>query len=206
MGEKSDGKIRVIGRFHFAENSLTVRQKTRLEQISPFYDDEKVEKLLLPVVLQEYDISLRALDWFVVNYCKRKRIVAQTTGPQGREAINIFKEYKDSLRHWRRRNFDPFRRRERVYFSWRDVEYTTTVGQLNFLRWAEQKGVIAQARNNLGDVERDMLTTLGKSKQRRKERPVLLNGKRKRTELTPALPCQCQVFPVEVDVVFDIDR
>jgi hypothetical protein len=192
------------GRFYYDPRRIPPRHAHRLGEIAPFYTDEVVLALLVPVIEQTYDVSLRAIDWTVVNFCKRHRIICKVEGQGKVDVVNIFSVYKDVLRRWRRRMFDPFRRRERVYFPHpaTGVVYSTTVGQLNFLRWAKVYGVIDQARAHLEQIEHDMVTTLSESKRRRQEERAA-GGKRKRTELTPAPRGKCQVYMMSHDVDFD---
>jgi hypothetical protein len=39
-----------------------------------FYKDQKNLDILLPIILQKTRLSLRSLDWFVTNYCKKNNI------------------------------------------------------------------------------------------------------------------------------------
>jgi len=193
------------GRFFYDPLRIPPRHAHRLAEIAPFYTDDTVLALLVPVIEQTYDVSLRALDWAVVNWSKKHRIVCKVDTGQGKvDVVNIFSVYKDVLHRWRRRMFDPFRRRERVYFHHptTGAVCSTTVGQLNFLRWAKVYGVIDQARAHLDQIEHDMVTTLSESKRRRQEESAA-GGKRKRTELTPALRGKCQVYMLNHDVDFE---
>lgn len=194
-----------IGRFFCDPKRIPPQHSHRLGEISPFYTDEMILELLVPVIEQTYDVSLRALDWTVVNWSKKHRIVCKVDTGQGKiDVVNIFNIYKDVLKRWRRRMFDPFRRRDRVYFHHPVTKliYSTTVGQLNFLRWAKVYGVIDQTRAHLQQIEHDMVTTLNESKRRRQDERAV-GAKRKRTELTPAPRGKCQVYMLSHDVDFD---
>lgn len=194
-----------IGRFFYDPKRIPPRHVLRLAEIASWYTTDVVMDLLVPIIDQTYEVSLRALDWAVVNWSKKHRIVCTVDTGHGQiEVVNIFSVYKDVLRRWRRRMFDPFRRRERIYFEHPHigVVYSTTVGQLNFLRWAKVYGVIDQARAHLDQIEQDMVTTLSDSKRRRQEERAA-GGKRKRTELTPAPRAKCQVYMLSHDFDFD---
>jgi hypothetical protein len=195
----------VIGRFSYNPRAILPRHIRRLSEIAPFYTDEMTRTLLIPIVTQTYDVSLRVVDWFVTNYTKRHKIIHMLNVNGTQEPISIFSLYKDSLRHWRRKLFDPFRRRERVYFSNPDnisQIYETTCAQLNFLKWAFSYGILEQARLHLKQVEADMNKTLNESKKRRATERI--NGRRKRTELTPASTTKCQVYIVKQEIEFDL--
>ena len=187
------------GRFFYDPKVIPARHAHRLAEIESFYTDDAVLTLLIPIIDQTYDVSLRALDWTVVNWSKKHRIVCKVdTGSGHADVVNIFSVYKDVLRRWRRKMFDPFRRRARVYFTHPSTGaiYSSTVGQLNFLRWAHMYGVIEQARLHLSQIEQDMVDTLAESRNRRQEERQT-GSKRRRTELTRAPRSKCCIYLVK---------
>jgi hypothetical protein len=200
------GVERRVGPFVYDTTKLQARAEKRLQEVSGFYTDEVIMSLLIPVVTQTFDVSLRALDWFAVNFTKKNKILCKVDLGGGRsDVINIFSHYRDQLRHWRRRMFDPFRRRERILFH-HPVDMTlleTTVGQLNFLMWSHCFGIIEQARAHLQAIETDMVNTLADSKRRRQEERRA-GSKRKRTELTRAPRAKCQVYSIRHGVDFEV--
>lgn len=101
-------------------------------------------------------VSLRIIDWFVTHYSKIYNI--SYIGPTGRK-FNLYIEYRGQLKAYTKLFFDPFRRHDRITFvlenePLRTVE--TTVGQLNFFRWALQNGVIDYIKTNLIKIENAM--------------------------------------------------
>ena len=177
-----------IGLFYFDAKRVHQRQLRRLREIASFFDDGALARLLVPVATATFDVSLRLLDYCCTNYAKKTRVVICEEGM----ATHLFSLYKDWLRHYRRRCFDPFRRRERICFKnpHTDEWLATTVAQLNFLRWADVYKVIAYVRRNLQAIEQDMMLTLTESKKRRQQRGrdgvSVVSGKRKRAELSQA--------------------
>lgn len=64
----------------------------------------------------------------------------------GREEIVVVgKLYSAWLHRWRRRNYDPFRRRARVYFDLDGETQSTTVAQLHFFYMADMYGFLDYA-------------------------------------------------------------
>jgi hypothetical protein len=61
-------------------------------------------------------ISLRLIDWFVTNYCKKYKICIQNKNSKTHktEYINIYDSYKSNLKAFSKQMFDPFRRNNRV--------------------------------------------------------------------------------------------
>lgn len=190
------------------------RQKQRLREISGFFSDAVVERLLLPVARQEFAISLRLLDYTMTNWAKKTRIMIERNTAQGKAPLNIFSLYKDWLRFYRRRGFDPFRRRERIFF-WAEQaggdreRLDTTVAQLNFLRWADLYGILDYVAAHKEEIEDDMMRTLGESKRRRlnaqrrpREEALDWAKKRKRAELSKAPAAKCVVYPICQEIRF----
>jgi hypothetical protein len=73
-----------------------------------------------------------------------------------KQLFNIYNGYKLALSTYRRRNFDPFRRRLRIRYAMDGASHSTTVGQANFLSWAYDNGVLDYAEANYDEIEADM--------------------------------------------------
>jgi hypothetical protein len=58
-------------------------------------------------------VSLRSIDWFVTNYSKKNNIVIKNNG----QYINVFQDYKNQLKGYSKKYFDPFRRNDRIMFK-----------------------------------------------------------------------------------------
>jgi hypothetical protein len=98
-------------------------------------------------------ISLRLIDWFVTNYAKRHSIGYLMNGQE----FMVYMSYKSQLKAYSKKLFDPFCRRERIMFSLPGSEpFVTTVGKLNFFRWAIEKNIIEYLKKNYEVVETEM--------------------------------------------------
>ena len=85
--------------------------------------------------------------------------------------LNVFLNYKAQLKAYSKKNFDPFCRRERVSFKYyNNKSVVTTVGQLNFFRWAIENGIIKYIQEHLEDIEADMNFNIKKSKNKSKSK------------------------------------
>ena len=136
-------------------------------------------------------ISRRALDWLVTNFSKKRRVmyVLRRSGT----CFNIYLQYKATLSRYRREVFDPFRRYRRVYFLQDSHMYSTTVGQLNFLRWAISNEVIAYARSHVKEIEEDQLASTRRMKAR-KEALRAAGKPQVRMSLSAAPYAKCIVY------------
>jgi hypothetical protein len=98
-------------------------------------------------------ISLRLIDWFVTNYAKRHNIGYSLNGQE----FMVYLNYKNQLKAYSKKLFDPFCRRERISFSLPGIEpFATTVGKLNFFRWAIENNVIEYLKVRREEVEKEM--------------------------------------------------
>ena len=175
-----------------------------LASLATFYTDEKLTSTLLPL-LSDHDssVSLRALDWLVINYAKKHRLAHFVKTGGGDSIFDIFYEYKLKLRSNQRVNFDPFRRGKRVFFQLNSKWYATTVGQLNFVHWAHRFGVLDYAKKHAVTIVEDHAATMLNKRAAAKLDLAQGNKKRKRTELSKPLPTKCAIHKVTMQIVFE---
>ena len=87
------------------------------------------------------------------NYAKRHNIGYI----MGSQEFMVYMSYKSQLKAYSKKLFDPFCRRERIMFSLPGTDqFVTTVGKLNFFRWAIEKNVIEYLKTNRVTVETEM--------------------------------------------------
>ena len=131
-----------------------------MRSLQAYYTEDVLRNVLVPIITNTDNntrrVSLRALDWLVTNYAKKRPVIYKVK-PQGmpERLVNVYTEYKTLLWKFRRAHFDPFRRRHRIRFKLDGVTYSTTVGQLNFMFWASRYGVLDYARAHITDIEHD---------------------------------------------------
>lgn len=178
-----------IGPFKI-EFALSVHQRTILERMARFYTDDLIDEVLRPALSHGADTSnpsLRVLDWLTVNYAKKHKLATHLSNGQ---VFNVYQGYRVALQHYRRRLFDPFRRRLRLTVEHPSGDLVSTPGQLQFLAWAHVHGVLKYARENADVIEADMNAATARSKRTREE--ASRAGLRcKRNELSR--PCSTKV-------------
>jgi hypothetical protein len=152
MNNMSEPKTKIISKVDLLMKSL-----------SKFYAVESNISILLPIVQGTSKISLRVLDWFVTNYCKKNNIIL--TNKSGTNII-VHMDYKNQLKAYAKIYFDPFCRRDRINFIYgKGHELLTTVGQLNFFRWAIENNIIEYTVSNMEIIEKDMNASLKYDKE-----------------------------------------
>lgn len=132
-----------------------------LLSLSNFYKDNTSKLLsILPIIYKSSHISLRLIDWFVTNYSKRYNVVLskQNDIHNNSEYFNVYSSYRSQLKAFKKIQFDPFRRRERIDFYYKEGEFIeTTIGQLNFFRWFVENKLLDYVEDNYHDIESDMI-------------------------------------------------
>ena len=133
------------------------KNKLLMDKINLFFENEGNKKILINILNNNFNISLRIIDWFVTNYCKKYNIF----WVENNQRFVVYLNYKLQLKAYSKKFFDPFCRRERIFFHYKEEEYLeTTVGQLNFFKWIIEHNIINYIKNNYEDIEFDMQNTI----------------------------------------------
>ena len=139
-----------------------------LNSLKDFFSDEYYKKELIDIISGEKSISLRSIDWFITNYSKKKNIYYKIYKKEDGSLtfdnennkliknINVFQSYKSQLKAYSKKKFDPFCRRERINLNISDTNIETTLGQLNFFKWAINNLIIDYILIHKNEIEKDM--------------------------------------------------
>jgi hypothetical protein len=185
-----------------ATASLT-QNKLLLNNLMQFYENHENVVKMMRIINGESRISLRIVDWFVTNFAKKYYTVydIEERGYSGDLEIKRFKVYNDyklKLKAYSKRNFDPFCRWERITIPYdADNFMETTIGQLNFFKWAIDNRIIDHIQDNYDAIEADMNSRNSTSKRKSPiaDLPVATNtteGKtRKKREELSVSACKC---------------
>ena len=114
----------------------------------------------------------------------------------------MYYDYKLKLKAYSKKRFDPFCRWERISIPYKTGTcIETTIGQLNFFKWAIENQVIDYIEENYDTIEKDMNNRNSTSK--RKE-TMLDNTKtrKKREELSVSATKSIKKEEVEIVVQF----
>jgi len=170
--QKKDDRMIELGPFRLPEkNYLTPLEWQRLSELLP-YTDPSFFSVLLALIKQDAPVSLRILDWLCVNFAKKNSTFYSLPQQRSRIPFEIHKEYKQTLRCYKRRLFDPFQRKKRIYFehSAENILVSTTVGQVAFVVWAMRNGVYTFACTHTKVIEDDMRETIRLNRKMKKKK------------------------------------
>ena len=131
-----------------------VKHLRLLHEVFDYFNEDNLRTKIIPYIVRSAKSSLRQLDWLVVDYAMDQPVVYPWKRRHEKEAAPLVlrQSYTQMLSRYRRRHFDPFRRKHRVYFSLGEETYETTVGQLIFLMWAHEDGAIWYCENNYQEI------------------------------------------------------
>jgi len=173
-----------------------------LTKLLEYYDHlENLEKMLL-IITGKSVISLRIIDWFVTNYSKKYFTLYDIEVNQKMIRFKIYEDYKLKLKAYSKRRFDPFCRWERIEIPYKDGKYIeTTLGQLNFFKWALENNVIQFIEENYEDIEKDMNNR--NSSSRKKELIDNSKTRKKREELSISAIKSIKKENIEIVIQFN---
>lgn len=178
--------------------------------LSRFFAVQDNVAKLINVIEGKSCVSLRLLDYFVTNFAKKHKTTLTT---EDSIVICVHSSYRSQLKAFSKQQFDPFRRRERIIFKISDNQtIETTVGQLNFFRWAIESGVLHYVQEHKDEIEKDMYTcgaSIVEDGSKVRDSMEHCDIKRESSDLTdhktPNVACQIHVtqFEVPMKITFD---
>lgn len=181
-----------------SSSSYITQNSLLIENLLKFYNENNNMEKMLTIINGGSNISLRIVDWFATNYAKKYYTVYSLKNNQ---RFKVYMDYKLKLRAYSKKRFDPFCRWERINIPYKDgISIQTTIGQLNFFKWALDNDVINYIENNYSLIEKDMNSRNSTSK-----RKVVINQqtRKKREELSISATKSIKKENVEIVVNFD---
>lgn len=183
--------------------NYTTQNELLLNNLLEFYKDENILARMLKIITGEDNISLRIVDWFVTNYAKKNYTLYHMVNHNGENIrFKVYFDYKLKLKAYSKKRFDPFCRWERISIPYKNGTFIeTTIGQLNFFKWAIENKIIDFIEENYDMIEKDMNNRNSTSK--RKE-TITDNSKtrKKREELSISATKSIKKEDVEIVVKF----
>ena len=139
-----------------------------LKRCLDFYKKNENLETMLKIINGESKISLRIVDWFATNYAKKYYTLYDLEGSNNEiKRFKVYLDYKLKLKAYSKRRFDPFCRWERINIPYNETcQIQTTIGQLNFFKWALENRVVEYIEQHYEEIENDMNSRNSNSKKR----------------------------------------
>lgn len=151
---------------------VNTQNELLMKNLMEFYGNREYLYRMMRIINGESNISLRIVDWFVTNYAKEyytvyDLLVSNSSGEEISTRFKVYNDYKLKLKAYTKKRLDPFCRWERISIPYDNNNYMeTTIGQLNFFKWAIETKIIEYIEDNYGVIERDMNNRNSTSKRR----------------------------------------
>ena len=142
------------------------------------------------------NISLRIIDWFVTNYSKKYFTIYEQPNSggfsMGDTRFKVYNDYKLKLKSLSKKNFDPFCRWDRISIPFdEETSLETTIGQLNFFKWAIENRILEYIEEHYKEIESDMNLFNSASKRRKSPDDGGNDKTRKKREELSISACKC---------------
>ena len=131
-----------------------------LEKLMKYYKQNNNLTNMINIINGESEISLRIVDWFATNYSKKHYTVYKL---DNNKRFKVYNDYKLHLKAYSKKRFDPFCRWDRITIPYgydeqkkETIYVQTTIGQLNFFKWALENKVIQYIKEHYKEIENDM--------------------------------------------------
>jgi hypothetical protein len=177
--------------------NLNTQNDLLMRNLMEFYNERTNLSKMMNIINGESKISLRIVDWFVTNYAKKYYTVYDITSMHSHDTMRfkVYNDYKLKLKAYSKRRFDPFCRWERIRIPY-DAEscMETTIGQLNFFKWALENKIVDYIESNYVEIETDMNTRNSTSKRKNAsadQHEVETGKTRKKREELSISACKC---------------
>jgi hypothetical protein len=185
-----------------------------ISSLQRFYANQPEIDKVLNYLNGEAPLSLRIIDWFVTKYSRKSFVRYPLNGQE----FLVYLSYKGQLKAYSKQYFDPNCRRERIMFTIPGHEqFMTTIGKLNFFRWALESKILDYMEAHEEEIRTGYNSYLKETTQTQKrnktesaemegistklETKVDVRTTRRRTKQTPSSLTKLQVYttPIELD-------
>lgn len=190
-------------------NGYTTQNQLLLDNLLKYYrnnDYELMEKII-PIINGQSDISIRIIDWFVTNYAKKNFVIYNVEKGDSIRRFKVYMDYKLKLKSYSKKRFDPFCRWQRINIPYKNnTLIQTTLGQLNFFKWALENQIIEYISTHMDAIEKDMNNCNSTSKRKQekgKGKTDNTKTRKKREELSISAVRSIKKENVEIVVKFD---
>ena len=140
-------------------DNFTTKEKYYYKMVHNYFKEVNINKMI-DIVDGRSKISLRILDWFVTSYAKKRKTCYEIENNGEKDNFNVHINYKAQLKSYTKRYFDPFRRKKKFIYIYKQneelKEMNTTIGQMNFFRWAISNNIINFVDKNYTKIVKEM--------------------------------------------------
>jgi hypothetical protein len=180
--------------YYISQNDLLLNRLLEYYKNNNYHNMNK----MLGIINGTSRISLRIIDWFTTNYAKKHYTVYNLKSKENR--FKVYNDYKLKLKAYSKKRFDPFCRWDRITIPYKDNFIQTTIGQLNFFKWAIENGVVKYIEDNYSEIESDMNIRNSSAK---KKNNLFSKTRKKREELSISATRSIKKEDISITIIFN---
>lgn len=192
-------------------SSYNTQNQLLLDKLLQYYDTQNNLKDILPIINGTSKMSIRIIDWFVTNYSKKNYTTYTLEKDDTKARFKVYNDYKLKLKAYSKKRFDPFCRWDRINIPYDGKYIQTTIGQLNFFKWATENKIIDYIDTHFKEIETDMNSRNSNSRKREEKKESLQlsstemrsKTRKKREELSISAVKSVKKEDIEIVVTFD---
>lgn len=139
------------------------QQDWLLSELLDFYKNKEYLDILKKIINREFiihkskKVSIRIVNWFVTNYAKQHFTVYELSN----ERFFVWTRFRSAEDGYSKDLFDPYCRKDRIMIPYNETtNIITTIGQLNFFKWAILNKIIDYIVEHYETITNDMTTRL----------------------------------------------
>lgn len=136
--------------------NITSLENNIIKSFLQFYENNEYTDIFIYLTSNKSPISIRLVDHFITKYSKINKTTYKLKENNNEQNFNVYTSYKQQLKTYQKKYFDPFSRGERIPFFINDICIITTISQLNFFKWFISKKIYEHVLNNQVVIDSDM--------------------------------------------------
>jgi hypothetical protein len=140
----------------FNNINITSQENNIIKTFLNFYENNEFTDIFIYLISPNSPISIRLIDHFVTKYSKNYKTNYKLKENNVEQTFNVYTSYKQQLKAFQKKYFDPFSRGERIPFFINDICIITTISQLNFFKWFINKKIYDYVLENRVSIDNDM--------------------------------------------------
>ena len=140
----------------FNNINITSQENNIIKSFINFYEINEFSNIFIYLISNNSPISIRLIDHFITKYSKNFKTSYKLKENNVEQIFNVYTSYKQQLKAYQKKHFDPFSRGDRIPYFMNDSCIITTIGQLNFFKWFISKKVYEYVLANYNAIENDM--------------------------------------------------
>jgi hypothetical protein len=125
-------------------NQLIMLYKSLIDSKASYID--RFMKIIL-----ENKIKILIIEYFITNYSKKHQTIIKCDN----DFFYVNDEYKNQLKSFNKKFFDPYKRNNKFELEYNKKIIITTVGQMNFFKWAIENKIIDYIETNYDKIVED---------------------------------------------------